>query len=259
MDHFESVTELPGQPISTEQVERLVNRYVWAASYCRGLDVVEAACGAGPGLGVLQGVARSLEAGDISAPILAKATAHYGDRFRITQFDAAQLPFAARSKDVVLLFEAIYYLGDPAAFIAECRRVLRPGGRVLVVTANKDLWDFHPSAYTHRYYGVPDLRDLFGRYGFETEFFGFQSIRHTSLRQKVLRPMKRLAVASGLMPRTMSGKRWLKRIVFGRPTVMPHEITPDMARFDPPVPLDARRADSVHKIIYCAARLSVDR
>ena len=41
------VTELAGDDVTREQIERICHRYYWAGGYCRGKDVVEAACGAG--------------------------------------------------------------------------------------------------------------------------------------------------------------------------------------------------------------------
>jgi SAM-dependent methyltransferase len=250
---FVSVTEISGTPISAEQLERLVNRYVWAAGFCGGKDVVEVACGVGPGLGLLEQTAKSLEAGDYSAPILEIARRHYGKRVALQQFDAARMPFADASKDVIILFEAIYYLPRPENFVTECVRVLRRGGQLLVASANKDLWDFHPSPYSHQYFGVADLAGLLGRHGFSCQFLGYQPVDRSPLRQRVLRPLKRLAVVSGLMPRTMGGKRWLKRIVFGAEVPMPGEITRTMATYVPPVEIVSTEPDRRHKIIYCVA------
>lgn len=252
-DDFTTVTELSGEPISAEQVDRLVNRYVWALQYCRDRDVIEAGCGVGPGLGLLASAAKSVCGGDISIPILNRARAHYGARIELLNFDAQQMPFADGSKDVVLLFEAIYYLADVKRFVSECVRVLRPGGTLLIVTANKDLWDFHRSAYARQYLGVIELRDLLQAHGFQCKFFGYQDTRRSALRQRILRPLKRFAVASGLMPKTMGGKRWLKRLVFGPQRAMPAELTAQTAAYSPPTPIASAVADSHHKIIYCAA------
>src|SRR5882762_7870430 len=131
---FQTVTELSGAPVSQEQIERLVNRYVWAATMCADKHVVEVACGCGSGLGVLGKSAASLVAGDLSAQILQKARAHYGGRVELTEFDAQRMPYADHSKDVVILFEAIYYLPAAEKFVDEARRILRPGGKVLIAT-----------------------------------------------------------------------------------------------------------------------------
>ena len=253
--NFQTVTEMPGDPVSRIQITRLLSRYGWAADYCHNKDVVEAGCGAGPGLGLLDQTARTLEAGDYCEPILERARVHYGTRIPLTCFDALKMPFANASKDIVVLFEAIYYLPSARDFVVECKRVLRPGGKVLLATANKDLWDFHPSAYSVQYFGVPDLRELFGDSGFSTEFFGFERAGQPSIRAKVLRLIKRIAVASRIMPRTMAGKRWLKRMVFGAPVPMPNELVRAANMPPDPVLLADSSPDTVHRIIYCAATL----
>jgi len=61
------------------------------------------------------------------------------------------MPFEDKSKDVIILFEAIYHIPDADRFVKECVRVLWPGGKVLVGTANKDLYDFNPSPYSYKY------------------------------------------------------------------------------------------------------------
>jgi SAM-dependent methyltransferase len=251
--NYLEVTEIVGEPITATQLARLHHRYKWAAGHCKGLDAVEAACGTGPGLGLLARAARSFEAGDYSPAIVEIARRHYDGRFPITEFDAQQMPFAAQSKDVVMLFEAIYYVPDASRFVAECARVLRPDGRVLIVTVNKDLWDFHPSAHSVRYYGVGELGELFAAHGFRCEFFGIEPVDAVNLRQRILRPVKRFAVMTGLMPRTMAGKRWLKRIVFGRQEPMPAEISDGAAPYEPPARVPPGAADRVHRIIYCVA------
>jgi ubiquinone/menaquinone biosynthesis C-methylase UbiE len=252
---FRTVTELAGIPVTTEQIVRLCNRYFWACTYCSDKDVLEVGCGTGPGLGCLAAVSKTLEAGDYSSPILEVARRHYGGRVALREFDAEALPFPDKCKDVVILFEAIYYLRDAEKFVRECRRVLRPAGKVLIASANKDLWDFHPSAHSHRYFGVVELGELFGNQGFTTEFFGFQNTAEMPLKQKALRPIKRFAVTAGLIPRTMSGKRWLKRLVFGAEVPMPAEISASMSRFERPEPIAAGKPNRAHKIIYCTATL----
>lgn len=85
---YVSVTEIAGDEVTQEQVDRLCNRYYWAGRYCAGKDVVEAACGSGQGLGYLSKIARSLEAGDYSDEILSIARRYYGERIALRQFDA---------------------------------------------------------------------------------------------------------------------------------------------------------------------------
>ena len=40
---YVSVTEIAGDEVTQEQVDRMCNRYYWAGQYCANKDVVEAA------------------------------------------------------------------------------------------------------------------------------------------------------------------------------------------------------------------------
>jgi SAM-dependent methyltransferase len=257
MTNFVEVTELAGDEVTQEQIERVCTRYAWARGYVDGKDALEIACGTGPGLGLLNGAARSFVAGDVSEPILARARAHYADRIDLRTMNAMALPFADRSLDVVIIFEALYYVPDANKFADECRRVLRPGGVVLVSNANKDLFDFNPSPHSHVYHGVVELGQLFGARGFQTKFWGDVPVASVSWRQKLLRPIKRVVVALNLMPKSMAGKKLLKRLVFGEMQQFPREITSQMlAPSSSLVTIDATRADTRHKVVLCEARLS---
>jgi ubiquinone/menaquinone biosynthesis C-methylase UbiE len=52
--------------------------------------------------------------------------------------DAAHLPFATRSHDVVVLAFMLFHVSQPAAALRDVRRVLRPGGLVGLTTWGKD-------------------------------------------------------------------------------------------------------------------------
>jgi len=253
---FCTVTELPGTEVTRDQLRRLYNRYRFAASFCGGKDVLELACGAGTGLGYLAHSAKSVVGGDIDPEILAIAKRHYGDRVKLLQLDAQQLPCPDASFDVLVLFEAIYYLPAPARFAEEARRVLRPGGVLLVCTANKDLPDFNPSPFAHQYFGPAEFAALLQPLGFKVECLGQDPVDLTSVRQRILRTIKRTAVAMGLIPKTMSGKKLLKRLFFGKLAPMPPEVYDGMAPPAPPVPIPLNAPDTSHRVIHCVARLS---
>jgi SAM-dependent methyltransferase len=253
---FSEVTELAGTEISAEQLERMSHRYRWAAQYCRNKDVLEVGCGSGQGLGLLLQIASSVEAGDYSEKVLRIPRDHYGARIALREFDAQSLPCADASKDVIILFETIYYVPDAVRFVRECRRVLRPGGDVLIATANKDLSDFNPSPLSYKYYGTVELTELFLGEGFAVQLYGHLPVDVVSWRQKVLRPIKRLVVGLGLMPKTMKGKKLLKRLVFGRLVPMPAELKAS-DHFTSPAELSATSPDRLHKVLYCRATMRV--
>lgn len=270
---YVSVTEITGDDVSQEQVDRLCNRYYWAGQYCHGKDIVEAACGSGQGLGYLHGIARTLEAGDFSKKMIEITKGHYGNRINVRQFDAQNMPFEDQSKDIIILFEAIYYLPDAQRFVKECARVLRPGGEVLVSTANKDLYDFNPSPHSFTYYGTVEINALFATEGFSVKCFGDTPIRDVSLRQKLLRPIKKAVVSLGVMPKSMAGKKFMKRVVFGEMVKMPAELGPPITHMDTdidqqnlrmeiytgryiaPVKIVVAEPDREHKVILCIAQM----
>jgi len=57
--------------------------------------------------------------------------------------DAERLPFPDALFDTVLASEMIYYLDHPEQFLKEARRVLKPGGTVLLSSANNRVARFY--------------------------------------------------------------------------------------------------------------------
>lgn len=257
-DYLVEITEQSGDFVSREDIVRLCQRYYWAASYCRGKDAIEIACGTGQGLGYLAGQARRVVGGDYSIHNLRKLKQHLGRQLPVVWLDAQQLPFRDGSADVILMLDALYFIPDPDSFVKECVRVLRPGGHLLVTVNNKDLYDFHASQHGQRYFGIIELGELLSKHGFSVRCFGNTPMSKVSPRQKLLRPVKRLAVRLNLIPQSQRHKRWLKRWVFGRLEMMPTRITDDLAPHEtsPELPID--RPDHVHKILFCCASLRSD-
>ena len=251
---FLIVTERGGEPVSQAQLDRFHQRYLWAGSLSAGKDVLELACGTGPGLGYLQSVARSLVAGDVDNTIVAMAQAHYGKRVDVRQFDACGTGLPTASFDIVILFEAIYYFADVDKLLAEVHRLLRLGGSFVLATANKDLYDFNPSPFSHAYYNPPELSALLASHGFSGAFFGGSAMPPPGWKTRLVRALKRLAVTYKLIPGSMAGKRFLKRLVFGRLVRMPVELRADGLPLDPLVPIPAEQADTRHLVLYCLAK-----
>jgi len=248
------VTEIAGDDVTSEQVVRLCNRYYWASNFCSGKDVIEVACGTGPGLGLLNTISNSFEAGDYSEKMVEIAKQHYKDRIKITSFDALDMPFDDRSKDVIIIFEAVYYLPDFEKFVLECKRVLKKEGTLLIATANKDLFDFNPSPFSFEYYGVKELTGIFKKHGFSTDFWGDTPVAEATGLQKMLRPIKKIAVKLNLIPKSMVAKKFLKGLVFGTLVKMPAEITDATSEYVVPNEIPGQIPDNKHKVILCAAK-----
>ncbi|MEO8577083.1 MAG: class I SAM-dependent methyltransferase [Gemmatimonadales bacterium] len=248
-----AITDVAGEPAGATQLERLIARYHWTSSYCSGREVAEIACGTGQGLGLLGRNARRLFACDLSDENLDKVRLTYGSRFAIAQADAQALPFEDNSLDVIVLLETLYFLPIPDAFLAEVKRVLRPGGYCLLSCINKDCPDFnpnHPLYFNH--YGAPQLSEKLRQHGFEPECFGIIPMDQPSIRSRVFKPLKQMAVRLNLIPESMQARLLLKRIVFGRLDLMPHDISVLAPPIVAPASISSDVPDLVHQVVLCA-------
>jgi SAM-dependent methyltransferase len=81
------------------------------------------------------------------------------DRFGVADVVSSEfLPFPADSFDMVLCTQAFYYVEEPAEAVAEIRRVLRPGGTVLITLPV--VWEYDTRTLEHRF-TEPGLARLF--------------------------------------------------------------------------------------------------
>lgn len=256
MADYLTVTEIPGNKATREQIERLYHRYHFASTQGHPKEVLEVACGAGMGLGYLKRAAEKVTGGDIDDSLLKIARDHYQGRpgIEIRALDAQSLPFSNGTFDLVILFEAIYYLPRPEAFVDEACRVLKPQGALMVCTVNKDWPDFNPSPFSHGYLSSVELCRLLKTKFPSVELLGAFPARMDSLKDRVLSLIKRAAVGLHLVPKTMKGKEFFKRFFFGGLIPIPPEIIPDMAVYQAPFSLVDNQVDSVHKVLYAVAR-----
>jgi arsenite methyltransferase len=79
----------------------------------------------------MNAIARRAQAGDGAAPM------------EFVQADACALPFDAESFDVAVSTQVYEYVEDIAGALAEARRVLRPGGRLLILDTHWDSLVWH--------------------------------------------------------------------------------------------------------------------
>lgn len=253
MSTYVTVTELPGSKASPEQLTRICTRYYFASTFSEGKDVLEVACGAGQGLGYLASTAKRVTGGDIDEHILSFAQEHYKGRnnIQLCRFDAHELPFEDTSFDLVILYEAIYYLAHPEKFLAECRRVLRKGGILLICTANKDCPGFSKSAFSFKYFSSLELLTLLNQHHFDAELFGDCPVAtQGSIKQKLISTITRIAAALGLIPKTMKGKEILKRIFFGKLLAIPGEIEDGIVKYHPPMPIFCNSPSSQYRVLF---------
>lgn len=153
-----------------ENTSSLLNAYyerpamLELAGDVRGRRVLDAGCGSGPLTAELLARGAEVTGLDGSPAMIELARRRLGDGVPLHVGDlAAPLPFADDAFDLVTASLVLHYLEDWSAPLAELRRVLAPGGRLLV-SVN------HPFVRTH---GFPD-EDYFAtrQYSEDLEFDG---------------------------------------------------------------------------------------
>ena len=142
-----------GGPIELEHL----HRYMLAASLVRGKRVLDIASGEGYGSDLLALSARSVFGVDISE----EAVAHAGSRYRRPNLEyrvgsAADIPIADASVDAVVSFETIEHHDQHEKMLAEIKRVLAPGGLLVMSSPNRHYYSVVPN-YSNPYH----VKELF--------------------------------------------------------------------------------------------------
>lgn len=165
---------LPGIPEENYWFARHVAAYEHAAGCLTetglpaGRPVVDSGCGEGYGTSILS---RKLPDDvlvlglDLFADAVAHAAGHYQDSLFLRS-DASTVPVPDATVGAIVSLQVIEHLADPAAYVAECRRILHPGGVFVVATPNRLTFTppgrpknpFHVVEFTE-----PELRELLAR------------------------------------------------------------------------------------------------
>ena len=90
---YSTVTEIPGNRVTQEQLERMFHRYCFAGNFSEGKEILEVACGAGQGLGYLAKRAKRVFGGDYTEKLIKEAKRYYKERVPLLRLDAHFLPF----------------------------------------------------------------------------------------------------------------------------------------------------------------------
>jgi MPBQ/MSBQ methyltransferase len=135
-----------------EAARRLVEMHLAADTReeAKGVSVVlDVGCGLGAGAAMMADhYANALVLGANLSPVQARWGARHWPRARFAAMNAVRLAVAADRVDRIHSVEAAFHFDSRERFLAEARRVLRPGGKVILtdVTYRHELADFVPPA-----------------------------------------------------------------------------------------------------------------
>ena len=141
------------------------------------LDVVDFGCGTGVLTVELARWARRVTAIDRSASALeqAEARATHEGRTNVTflEADLHALPLGAGRKDLVVVSQSLHHVEDPEAVLAEAARILKPGGRVIVMELmpHQERWVKERLGHVHLGFEPDALKQQLAKAGFKSVQF----------------------------------------------------------------------------------------
>ena len=148
--------------------------YEHAEQYVAGKRVVDCGCGEGYGTALLAERSALSIGVDRESEVVAYAARKYKASERAT-FVAASvdaIPFTDGSIDIVVCFQVLEHLPDPLAFLQEVRRLLAPGGVLILTTPNLLVTGARPNPHHVHDYTPDDLRTLLERVFDDVELRG---------------------------------------------------------------------------------------
>ena len=116
--------------------------------------------GTGRMLTLLSGVAEHVEGIDLSHQMLTVARSNLDaaqvNNAVVRHGDATSAPFEDGAADVVIVHQVLHFLDEPARAIQEAARVLKPGGRLIVVDFAPHDLEYLRRDQSHRFLGFED-------------------------------------------------------------------------------------------------------
>jgi ubiquinone/menaquinone biosynthesis C-methylase UbiE len=122
----------------SENTSEHLHRYAFARTLCENKNVLDIACGEGYGSNLLAASAGAVSGVDLDNDVVIAATQKYKrPNLAFKQGDATKIPFNDAVFDVVVSFETLEHHDKHQEMIFEVKRVLRPGGILVISTPDK--------------------------------------------------------------------------------------------------------------------------
>ena len=181
---------LPDVPAENYWFRRHLAVYEWVAERCRGLEVIDMACGEGYGSDVLARLAARVVGVDADP----EAHEHARLRYHAPNLSFVRAPVERHAErcDAVVFLQTIEHLEQPREALEHFRSILRPGGVAYVSTPNvltlaAQGAERSDNPWHVREYRADELRSLC-RFSFEhVELWGLFHARKLRAHEIVLR------------------------------------------------------------------------
>lgn len=174
-----STTEITSHEEVSDNVihQRLYFAYVKAAQMLSG-KVLEIGCGAGRGLEAILANCQDYTAIDKNEKLIAHLSRKYPQHHFQTQHIPPFSGIANNTFDTVITFQVIEHIEQDELFCQEIARVLKPGGKAIITTPNRDL-SLTRNPWHVREYNAPQLRQLLEAH------FNYVDLRGVSGNEKI--------------------------------------------------------------------------
>ncbi|MBC7875261.1 MAG: class I SAM-dependent methyltransferase [Ferruginibacter sp.] len=124
--------------VFTETSIEHLHRYAITMELAAGKKVLDIACGEGYGSALLAKNALQVTGVDIEAGIISMAKDKYPqENLQFLTGSVENIPSADQQFEVVVSFETLEHIGDHEKMISEIKRVLLPGGLLVISTPDK--------------------------------------------------------------------------------------------------------------------------
>ena len=161
-----------------------LHRYALAKEFVKGKKVLDIACGEGYGSHLLAETAEMVQGVDIDEIVIAKAKNKYAGRnLSFVAGSVEKIPFETSSFDVVVSFETLEHISAHDIMLGELKRVLKPGGILLISTPDKKSYSDKPgysNPYHQKELSEEEFRILLKKY-FRYQEFYWQNIYTASI------------------------------------------------------------------------------
>ncbi len=179
MAEFSGERVIPGK-VDVDLWNEHLSRYLFASRLCRFKKVIDLGCGSGYGSAELAKKAESVVGVDVSEEAIAEAKVQYGAanlQFQVASLE--QLPFADGSFQLGVCFEVIEHLTEYRSLLREARRVLAPGGQLVISTPNIEFYAESrklngPNPFHEHEFSYEEFREVLGEF-FEHQTFFVQN------------------------------------------------------------------------------------